>query len=713
MRIDTSGRWQELPADEMGYGPNFSVPEGPPPKRSWWRRWRLKHVVLGLTALFMLMVAWLAVTAPLSKSLQPIAAPSLTLLSVEGEPIARRGADIRAPVRIADLPKHVPNAFVAIEDRRFRDHLGISLRGIARAAWRNAGAGGVREGGSTITQQLAKISFLSSERTAARKAQEVLIAFWLEAWLTKDEILERYLSNVYFGDNTYGLRAASEHYFSVPPEKLTIAQAAMLAGMVKAPSRLAPTRNYDQARQRGRVVIAAMIEQNLLTPAQRRSLKPARLKVEPQREVPTGTYFADWVLPAARARGAAEEEGYGAQEVQTTLEARLQKAALQTVRRAGLGRAQVALVAMRPDGRVVAMVGGKDYRKSPFNRATQARRQPGSTFKLFVYLAALRAGMDPDDPIEDTPLRIGDWQPKNYGNAYRGTMTVKDALAVSSNVAAVRLAQRVGMDKVVRAARDLGVTSPLNPNPSLALGTSGVTLLEMTSAYAAVAAGAFPVRPRGLDDPDKPWWQRMWDSSVAGASRDSNFDEMKEMLGGVVQQGTGRAAALEVPVYGKTGTSQANRDALFIGFTDDLVVGVWVGNDDNSPLGNVAGGGLPARIFRDFTAQATGSRPARPAAPAIATPPEVDDGNMIGGNFTIPVEGMGIDLGVGVDGNGLTVRVDPSAEGGFPAGGGDGPYPEDEGGPIIDLPPPPSNVRVRPAPPRGEPADGGEDEEGF
>ncbi|TFI59699.1 PBP1A family penicillin-binding protein [Sphingomonas parva] len=707
MRIDSPGTWQDLPADQMEFGPGPGGGEAPRQK-PWWRRWRWRHLVLACISLFMLLVAWLAITAPLSKSLQPIAAPSLTLLSAEGEPIARRGADIRDPVRIADLPAHVPNAFIAIEDKRFHDHLGISVRGIARAAWRNLGAGGVREGGSTITQQLAKISFLSSERTAGRKAQEVLIAFWLEAWLTKDEILERYLSNVYFGDNVYGLRAAAHHYFSVPPEKLTVAQAAMLAGMVKAPSRLAPTRNYNLARQRGRVVIAAMIEQNMLTPAQRKALKPARLKVEPQREVPTGTYFADWVLPAARARGDAEE-GYGAQEVQTTLEARLQKMALASIRRAGLGRAQVALVAMRPDGRVVAMVGGKDYARSPFNRATQARRQPGSTFKLFVWLAALRAGMDPDDVIEDTPLRIGDWQPKNYGNRYRGRLTLREALAVSSNVGAVRIAQRVGMDNVIRAARDLGVTSPLDPNPSLALGTSGVSLLEMTRAYAAVAAGAYPVRARGLAEEEKPWWQRMWQRSVAGAASDSNFDEMKEMLAGVVQQGTGRGAALQVPVYGKTGTSQDNRDALFIGFTDDLVVGVWVGNDDNSPLGNVAGGGLPARIWRDFTAQAIGSRPAQPTAPPIAAPAEeVADGDAIEGNVSLPIEGTGYEVGVGLDGNGFTVSVAPGAEPGVSVQDG-GPQPAPEDAPVIDAPPaapPPRLDRPRAAPsgetPQGE-----------
>jgi len=641
----------------------------------------------------MLVIAWLAITAPLSKSLQPIAAPSLTLLSAEGEPIARRGADIREPVRIAELPKHVPAAFIAIEDKRFHGHFGISLRGIARAAWRNIGAGGVREGGSTITQQLAKISFLSAERTAGRKAQEVLIAFWLEAWLSKEEILERYLSNVYLGDNVYGLRAASHHYFSVPPEKLTVPQAAMLAGMVKAPSRLAPTRNYAEARQRGRLVIAQMIDQGFVTRAEARRLKPAKLRVERQKDVPTGTYFADWVLPAARARG---EATYGAQEVQTTLESRLQKHALRVVRAARLGKAQVALVAMRPDGRVVAMVGGREYAKSPFNRATQARRQPGSAFKLFVWLAALRAGMDPDSPIDDRPLRVGDWQPKNYQDRYRGTLTLREALAVSSNVAAVRLSERVGRENVIRAARDLGVRSPLANHPSLALGTSGVTLLELTSAYAAVAAGAYPVPPRGLVEEDAPWWQSMWQRAT-GARGDSSFDEMRDMLGAVVSQGTGRGAALDVPAFGKTGTTQDSRDALFVGFTDDLVVGVWIGNDDNSPLGNVAGGGLPAQIWRSFMSGAVGAAPAKTLAPPIQAPVE---GPAFNAAVAVPVEGGGFEVGVQVDGNGLTVTTD-----GLPLPTDDGPpqegRPEDEAPPERDGPPPPGDDAGAP-PPRDE-----------
>jgi penicillin-binding protein 1A len=680
MRSDPpAAQWQDLPPDDDGL--DGEAPRQEPRRRAWYNplRWGWKRLVLAILVLFLLLVGWLAVTAPLSKSLQPIAAPSLTLLSVEGVPIARRGADIREPVKIADLPDHVAEAFIAIEDRRFYQHLGISIRGIARAALRNAGAGGVREGGSTITQQLAKISFLTSERTASRKLQEVAIAFWLEGWLEKNEILERYLSNVYLGDNVYGLRAASHHYFSRPPEELTVAQAAMLAGMVKAPSRLAPTRNLSQARARAKIVVAEMVRQGYLTEQEAKRLKPARLRVERTQDVPTGTYFADWVLPTARARG---EIGYGAEEVRTTLESKLQALAVRTVRRAGLGGAQVALVAMRPDGRVVAMVGGKDYARSPFNRATQARRQPGSAFKLFVYLAALRAGMSPDTPIEDRPIRIGNWQPKNYQDRYRGTLTLREALALSSNVAAVRLSERVGRENVIRAARDLGVTSPLTNNPTLPLGTSGVTLLEMTSAFAAVAAGAYPVEPFGLEEEHKSWWERIWASTGGADTRDPAFDELREMLGAVVSQGTGRSAALDVPSYGKTGTTSDSRDALFIGFTDDLVVGVWIGNDDNSPLGgNMAGGGMPARIWRDFMSQAVGAGPARKLASPIQSPIDAN----VSANMTIPIEGTGFEVGIELGDNGVVVSAQPAPEPPEDAPSGDRPIP-------VIVPPPAPKV---------------------
>jgi penicillin-binding protein 1A len=334
--------------------------------------------------------------------------------------------------------------------------------------------------------------------------------------------------------------------------------------------------------------------------------------------------------------------------------------AIRAVKRARLGKAQVALVAMRPDGEVVAMLGGKDYARSPFNRATQARRQPGSTFKLFVYLAALRSGMDPESMIEDTPLTIGSWSPKNHGGVYRGRIALREAFAVSSNVAAVRLAERVGRDEVIRAARDLGVTSAIPDDPSIALGTSGMTLLELTRAYAAVAFGSYPVTARGLPTEDNGWFARFW-SSKRSFSGDS--DEMLlDLLWNVVNRGTGRAANLRIETFGKTGTTQDNRDAIFVGFAGDLVTAVWVGNDDNRPLKGVTGGGLPARIWRDFMSQAVRTpdaqedrEPVVREAPPSATEPDEPP------VYTVPIEGTGIDVGVQLGNEGMTISAQPSA----------------------------------------------------
>lgn len=582
------------------------------PKRKWRRRIARGFAIF--LAVFIVLVAWLAITAPLSKSLEPIAPPQITLLASDGTPIARIGAVVEAPVEVSKLPKHVTNAFVAIEDRRFYSHWGIDPRSIARAVWSNV-TGGATQGGSTITQQLAKFTFLTPKRTLGRKAREAMIAFWLEAWLTKDEILERYLSNAYFGDNTYGLRAASLHYFYRQPEKLTPAQAAMLAGLVQAPSRLAPTRNPELAEKRMRLVVNAMVDTGHITRAQARAMRTPRIDVRSRDDLPTGTYFADWALPQARTMS---DVGYSRQTIQTTLDSRLQAAARRAVNRAQFGKSQVALVAMRTNGEVVAMVGGRDYAASPFNRVTQARRQPGSTFKLFVYLAALRNGWNPDDEIDNGPIETGSYRPKNAGGAYSNTITLEDAFATSSNVAAVRLFQRVGDDKVIDTARDLGVTSPLaKGDPSLALGTSSMTLLELTAAYAGVAANSYPVIPHAFKVEKQNWFERLiWGPSRL---RSGVHDNMEELLRAAVNRGTGRAARLPQENYGKTGTSQDSRDALFIGYSGDLIVGVWVGNDDNSPLQGVSGGGLPARIWRDFMGQALGS-----PAPRKQAPPPID-----------------------------------------------------------------------------------------
>jgi penicillin-binding protein 1A len=407
-----------------------------------------------------------------------------------------------------------------------------------------------------------------------------------------------------------------------------------------------------------RLVLRTMVEAGYLTATQAQAVADPRLDVRNRGDLPTGTYFADWALPEARK---IDPASYAAQTYKTTLDARLQAAARLAIARAPLGKAQAALIAMRPDGEVVAMVGGKDYAASPFNRATQARRQPGSTFKLFVYLAALDKGWKPADRIDNTPIKTGVYEPQNAGGAYSRTLSLEDAFARSSNVAAVRLFNDVGDKAVIATARRFGITAPLHEgDPSIALGSASVTLLELTSAYAGVAANRFPVTPTAFTQPPAGWLDWILDRrhSLSG----SEHDDIEGMLRGVVARGTGRAAAVHAQSYGKTGTSQDNRDALFVGYVDNLVVGVWVGNDDNSPLGSVHGGGLPARIWHDFVARALGERatpkprPANPAGPIQpldlpSSIPALDDAH-------VKLDNGGATIGTTIGGAPVNVRID-------------------------------------------------------
>ena len=611
---DTIWTHQGVPVEELPdpLAQPALQPEELEPQAPRRRRWPI--VLYSSFGLIFVTVLWLVITAPLSRALEPLADPALLLQSDDGRPIALRGAIKEAPVDVTRLNPITPAAFVSIEDRRFYSHWGIDPRGIGRALLADVRGGGVRQGGSTITQQLAKTNFLSGDRTIKRKAQEVIIAFWLEAWLTKQEILSRYLSSVYFGDGVYGLRAAAHHYFRRDPERLNLAQSAMLAGMVQAPSRLAPTQHLAAAQKRSRLVLHAMADTGAIGAARADLTAPAR-PVTQEAKLPAGTYFADWVAPSA---AQAFESDFGEVKVRTTLDRNLQRLAARAVSRAQIGDGQAALVAMRPDGRVVAMVGGKDYAASPFNRVTQARRQPGSAFKLFAYLAALRAGWTPDSMIEDKPITIGGWTPVNSDGVYRGQITLREAFARSSNAATVRLSQEVGRANVIRAARDLGITTPLPDKPSLALGTAGVSLLELTSAYAGVAGGRYPILARGLPDEQPPEGLASFFRSAGTLDRQRDWAPMLDLLYAAANNGTGRRAALSVPTFGKTGTTQENRDALFIGFAGDLVVGVWVGRDDNTSLGKISGGTVPAEIWRSFMSSALAIDHERP----LNLPPE-------------------------------------------------------------------------------------------
>ena len=577
--------------------PAGAPPPGPPDDRPFWKRKpRLTAIAVGAWVA-VLILAWLSWALPLGRALEPLPSPTLVLVTADGKPFARRGSYKETPVDVRELPPRVTQAFVAIEDKRFYRHAGLDLRGIARALRNNMEAGETEQGGSTITQQLAKNAFLSNERTLRRKAQEAIIALYLEARLSKEEILSRYLSAVYFGDGVFGLRAAARHYFNKSPEDLTVGEAALLAGVVKAPSRLAPTENLAGAKRRQRIVLQAMVDEGFISEREARRARNVRLR-EGRDDLPVGSYFADWISPQAKEEF---ERAYGEVVVRTTLDSRMQTNAERIVRRTlagpgrGAGATQAALVAMRTDGSVVALVGGRDYRQSKYNRATQAQRQPGSAFKLFVYLTALREGMSPNSLVMDAPIRIGDWAPQNYEGEYAGApITLRQAFAKSSNVASVRLAQTVGVRDIIATARDLGVRSPLPNDPTLALGTGTVSLIELTAAYAAVAGGVTPVRAHGLVD-ERPRRERTRRLS------ERERRDMMDMMRAVVTGGTGTAANFALPAYGKTGTTQDYRDAWFVGFAGDLVVGVWVGNDDNTPMRNVTGGSLPAQIWRDFT----------------------------------------------------------------------------------------------------------------
>ncbi len=608
----------------------------PKPRRRW--RW----IFGGFGLLFVVLIAWLFFTAPLGRALEPLQSPALILEDASGAAFVRRGDFKARPVDVKELPPYVIDALLSTEDRRFYSHWGIDPQGLVRAAITNAKAGSIRQGGSTITQQLAKTSFLSLSRSYKRKAQEVLIAFWLETWLTKDEILSRYLSSVYFGEGAYGLRAAARTYFDRDPKDLTLAQAAMLAGIIKAPSAMAPSRHLERARKRAREVLQNMVENGKLSAAKARGVQPA-IYTPGREQIPGGSYFADWVLPEAR-----EAQGggaYGEVRVRTTLDPDLQHHAETVIADAlranggWMNIKQAALVAMKPDGEVVAMVGGTDYAAHQFNRAAQAKRQPGSAFKLFVYLAALRNGFTPDSTVDDTPgLDIDGWQPKNDEGKYRGPgINLRRAFAASSNVASARLTQSVGSKAVIDVARDLGVKSYINPWPSMSLGTSPMTLLELTSAYAAVAAGQYPVVPTGLAERKSPGWREKLSGVVGGVRGFPEAVPMKVLLETAVRAGTGSTARLPITAYGKTGTTQGYRDALFLGFAGGLVVGVWVGNDDNQSMNGVTGRTLPAVIWRKFMMGALPELKTRPVAEDATDLPDLSldnidaIGEMIGG----------------------------------------------------------------------------------
>jgi penicillin-binding protein 1A len=549
----------------------------------------------------------------------------VTVLASDGVPIAVRGGR-GSFVPLSEISPWLVDAVVATEDRRFFSHVGIDPVGLGRAMLDNLNAGAVVAGGSTITQQLAKNLYLTPERSLTRKLQELTLALWLEVRLSKKEILTLYLNRAYLGAGAYGAEAASRRYFGKPAAELTLAEAAMLAGLLKAPSALAPTGNLAGARQRAAVVLGRMQAEGFITPAQAQAARAKPAKLAPETE-PVGAWFVDWVLDGLTGHLGKPERDL---VVRTTLDRRVQRAAEAAVERTlaeTAARNQVgeaAVVMLDTNGAVRAMVGGRDHAEGPFNRAVAARRQPGSAFKPFVYVTALEAGWRPGNTIDDRPVQLAGWRPENMDRRYRGQITLTEAFADSVNTAAVRLAQTVGPARVAAKAREMGVVSAVQPVPSIALGTSEVGLLELTGAYLPFATGGIRRPVYGVtsveDDRGEVLYRHM-PTEVRVVAPEAAAG-MQQLMAAVVADGTGRAARLPDRVAaGKTGTSQDGRDAWFVGYAGNWVAGVWLGNDDNRPMKGVGGGGLPARIWHDAML-ATPKPKGPPPAPARKPEPE-------------------------------------------------------------------------------------------
>ncbi len=534
--------------------------------------------------------------------------PNARIVSVNGNLIANRGETGGASMRLNEMSPYIPMAVIAIEDHRYHHHFGFDPIGFTRAMISNVRAKRLVQGGSTLTQQLAKNMFLEPERTLGRKVQELILAIWLETKYTKDEILELYLNRVYFGSGAYGVDAASRRYFSKSARDVSLAEAALLAGLLKAPSKLSPARNPKLAEARAQLVLAAMRREDFIT--DREAAKALTQEAKKAKRYWSGSehYVADMVMKEAiNVLGGELKEDV---IIDTTVDLSLQKLAGETIENTlnanGKKRnvSQGALVSMSPTGEIRALVGGREYADSQYNRATEAKRQPGSAFKPIVYLAAMEAGRTPVSVRQDLPVKIGKWTPVNYDRKYRGPVTLDTALTKSLNTIAAQMAMEVGPKKVVNTAKRLGIRSKLQANASISLGTSEVTLLELTGAYAPFANGGEFVDPhliRQIRDKDGTV---LYDRSGIPATlviRPREVGMMNYMLSHVISKGTGRKASLgKRQAAGKTGTSQKSRDGLFVGYTSDLVTGVWYGNDDGSPTKKVTGGSLPAESWKTF-----------------------------------------------------------------------------------------------------------------
>lgn len=529
--------------------------------------------------------------------------PSTTITAENGNEVKTFGSVYSEVIRLNELPSYVPDAIISTEDRRFYAHFGFDIVAFTRAMLTNIFMGRYAQGGSTITQQVAKNLFLTSQKNIKRKTQELLLAFWLEHKFSKEQILTLYLNRVYLGAGTYGIEAASQKYFQKSSRDMNLLEAAIIAGMLKAPSRYNPIASAERAKARAKVVLQNMVNNDALTERQMKYALTLPVGEDKSYKVQGADYFADWVYREVNDYiGERGNDIY----VYTTLDQKIQENAEKILREAVLAAknrnvSEGAVVVLNKSGEVKAMVGGIDYRKSQFNRAVTALRQPGSAFKTFVYLTALQNGWKREDRIDDVPLSIGKWKPENYDKKYYGSVTLDEALMKSLNLATVNLSESLSRKDIIRTAKKMGISTPVENTPSLALGTFEVKVIDMATAYSAIANGGYATWPHAIKEiytrDGYQLYQREADTENrildAGAVKD-----LTKMLEKVISQGTGRRAKIPGFAAGKTGTTQDYRDAWFVGFTDEYVIAVWVGNDDNSPMKGVTGGTLPAEIWR-------------------------------------------------------------------------------------------------------------------
>lgn len=553
-------------------------------------------------------VTWSLLNLPETESIQISRQPSITFLDKDGRIIASYGDIYGKSIKYNNLPLNLINAVIVTEDKRFFKHYGVDIKGILRAIYVNLKEGRIVQGGSTISQQLAKNLFLTPERSFTRKLHELILSLWLELRFTKKQILSIYLNRVYLGSGTYGVQAASEKYFNKKVEELNLYECAVIASLLKAPSRYNPIANKKLSQERASLVLENMAKVKMISRSKANEARTNNKKHSKFTTPPKSTrYFIDWLLPRVKAHvGEINEDLI----VRTTLDVKLQKMAEESLNKITMkypSADQSALVGLNLDGGVISMIGGRDYGDSQFNRVTQAKRQPGSAFKLFVYLAGLENGFGPEELVIDSKINVNGWSPKNYKDKYLGEVSVKEAFSKSINTVAVKISEEIGREKVIKMAKIMGIASPILNSPSLALGTSEVNLLELTAAYDVLANNGKGIFVHGIRSIENTNGKNLFTRKIQGPGKILNsytVKTMTEMMEETIMNGTGKKAKINRPAAGKTGTSQSLRDAWFIGFTSNIVVGVWFGNDDDSPMKEITGGTAPAVLWSEFMTEA-------------------------------------------------------------------------------------------------------------